>query len=269
MGRNVYFRIVSCLLFLSIVPLTFSQTGEDSKLLPISILVSPRGSYIYIDNEFRGLGTNYYVKEGEHKISIRARGYKTMHSSLSVLKNNTVFKFTLTQVQAASVTVITEPEDAILYINGVYTGHTNKTFLDAPGEYEVHIEKQGYRSVDTVVTAISEAKNVVMCKLSDTAGPFVKVENSPTKERIEQLPTKELTEYSFTVTPPDAVVYIDNFPVTPGACLLFEGRHVITASKEGYVLFRDTLKIDTQKSIKKDVVLEKRKSPDYNILFVP
>lgn len=242
------------------MPSAFAQSVKSPKLLPISIIVSPHGAHVYIDDEFRGLGEKYNVTAGEHKLTIRARGYKTTESSLRVSEDNTEFRFSLTQLPAATIAVITEPEDAILYINGIYTGHTNKTFMDAPGEYQIHVEKQGYRSVDTTVTALSGAKNVIVCKLTTLAWSSVSAEKAPDKEQIEQLPAVKLKEVLFTVTPPDAAVYIDNSQVTSGASLLAEGRHILTASKEGYVLYVDTLNITSQINIKKDIVLEKRKS---------
>lgn len=238
-------------MFLLVISSIYAQTGINSKLIPISIHVSPRGSHVYIDNEFMGFGTNYSLSQGRHKVSIRARGYKSIESDLSVSKDTTSFTFTLVQFPAASFTVITEPDNAALYVNGIYSGHTNKTILDAPGEYEIHVEKPGYKSVDTIVTALSRAKNVVMCTLENVLQPA---------DKEEGVPQSESTKCLFSVTPPDASLYIDNYPVAPGSKYLVAGRHGITASKEGYVLFKDTIYINSQKSINHDIVIERRKS---------
>lgn len=261
-GNKLNTRFFSCLLFF-LSTLALGQTGGESELLHISIFVQPRGARVYIDNEFKGMGTNFVVPAGIHKISLRESGYNSLESSITVSNRNTVFRFALELLPAGVIKIATEPDGAQLFLDGLYCGTTDKTVLEAPGVHNLHVEKPGHYSVDTSIIVMARTKSVCKFYLPD-ANPSSfapnDIDNLTENEQIAWLEKKGLAIISCNISPADASIFINNAPVTAKTAIVSPGTYGITASKQGFLLYHDSVTVLSGKISHKNIILNARTS---------
>ena len=220
-----------------------------SALIPINISVSPTGARVSIDGYFRGIGTIHQVALGKHIIKIEANEFKTIETSIEVNNTNTFFRYTLEQIRATYVKILTVPNRASLYLNNILVAETNTEFYKAPGLYDLHIEKEGYKSVDTVLLFMKNTQNVYVFEMTPITESHLKSisvleATNPTPALKNELREKGAAIVSFSVTPADAVLYLDNIKTASTVFELTAGAHVVSISKPGYVLLKDTLHLN-------------------------
>jgi hypothetical protein len=99
---------------------------------------------------------------GSYEVYVTLMGYVTPPTQTKSIKKNTrtSFDFDLTQVSPAtgSITVISTPDTAEIFIDGVDTGkQTPFTFTDQPvGRHEVYLVLDGYETPSTQVKAVTK-----------------------------------------------------------------------------------------------------------------
>ena len=117
-------------------------TGEKHLIeIPITILVNPEGSNIFIDNEDMGQNETFKVLAGKHNIKIVKENYVTFNQEIVVSSDNVLFKIDLQELEDALVIIKTNPDSATVYLDDIKIGITPFSKFYKPGNYNLRIEK--------------------------------------------------------------------------------------------------------------------------------
>ena len=193
---------------------------QPAKLKIVSI---PEGARVYFDNTFQG-ETPYVIENttpGEHRVRVEKTGYDTLARTLSLARGADVTEEFRLKSNTGKITITSQPEGVIVYIDGVKEGVTQQSDTKglslpleidgiAEGKHELKFVKEGYkpksgpceikrgdaliRRVDLerlfipnyeVVTATGSRKGV----LDSISGGRIRLETSPGVFKTFDLPT--------------------------------------------------------------------------------
>jgi len=118
----------------------------------LSVDSNPRGARVYLDNDYKG-DTPLNLKNisvGQYSIKLVLPGYQEWVSSIAVLPILTVKISTdlVRQAQSAygSISVNSNPQEARVYLDNAYKGHTPINLRDIPiGRHTIRIILPGYQ----------------------------------------------------------------------------------------------------------------------------
>jgi hypothetical protein len=140
---------------------TFSIRKQETKALTLtmqslygelSITTKPQAT-IYIDNQEKGTGSwSGRVLKGVHLISIKKDKYKTENiTHTAIIGKIEVYNFVL-KPKLGTLNLITKPEGATIFINGVEKGETPLYIRDLKvGNYNVIINKKGFKTIEKAI----------------------------------------------------------------------------------------------------------------------
>jgi len=208
--------------------------GADLALIPVNIVTSPPGAQIYINGEFKGTAQNQLLPAGIHKLRLVLEKYKTVEADILVSQTNTLFNFTLSQVDQAGVEIRTVPEQAEIFINGASRGLTNRSFFLFPGVYALRLVKNGYLEINQEVLVKEDTVNSFTYNL-----------------------TKNAAYLTVSVTPSAAELRLNGQPYTPGVIELIPALYQIEVSLSGYLPVRDTVQLSLGARSSKNYTLNK------------
>ena len=183
-----------------------------------------------------------FVSPDERVLEIYKSGYKPLKLILSeigiILTEKQVWQIEIAgepEPNSLSVVIITQPEDALIKINGTVQDSGLKQYRMQAGIYDLLIEKEGFVSVDTTVH----------------------VDKSQTLFEFTLLPEQEVNLY-ITSDPPGAVVYLGDIKLgmTPVNTIYPEGRYFLRVQKELYGIYQDTLDVIPPRTLKAVVLDE-------------
>ena len=155
----------------------------------ISITSNPPGAMIYMDGKEAGTTpkviTDLTIEK--HLLEVKMDGYEVWNKSIDTEPG---IGLTLTadlQMKAGSVSINSEPPDAMIFIDGKKAGITPETLTDIkPGNHSVEVRMEGYETWSESVKVSGDKENVLTAKLKKIAGSL-----------------------SITSSPSDAIVYLN------------------------------------------------------------
>jgi hypothetical protein len=165
-----------------------------------------------------------------------------------------------------SVDTDVSPRDAQVIVDGEYRGIADgfdgaPAYLElAPGKHKVEFKKEGFESASLIVAV--EPRELVSI---DLALKEIPAAAGPVEGKTYEF-NKEGTGYvELDVTPADAVVYIDDafygtvsqFRETGNKIMLRAGNHTIEIGRPGYTLYRGSITIPENGTVKLGVSLQK------------
>ncbi|MGE5497096.1 MAG: PEGA domain-containing protein, partial [Syntrophothermus sp.] len=130
----------------------FSYTLKPMEDLPVQLNSQPRGARLFIDGKDMGeTDTAVYLYPGKYKVMLTKPDYLEKSEVINISESSrNLFVFNLTKDEG-SLNLSIEPEDAKVLIDRKdYTGK-NRINL-ASGKHRVQIEREGYNSINEVVT---------------------------------------------------------------------------------------------------------------------
>ena len=183
-----------------------------------------------------------------------ARGYAIAYSAVNI--DQLVGEPTPPPTLAyGSITVLSSPSGADVYIDNVYKGLTPAVFSSVPnGNHVVLIKLGGYPDLskrvavaadNPTVNADFNQQTVALQTTSSPAHIPTTVEGSPTS--AASTPASGYGSLSITTTPAGALVYVDGtmMGVTPTTIpMLTEGPHSITLVMDGYQDLKTTITVN-------------------------
>jgi len=205
----------------------FSGNIEEEKYkLFGEILSQPAEEDTEDEKEIRGILSNF-------------NEYPTL--GVDYLKNMTE-KYLEKKELKKMMRIVTEPSEAMVFINGDYEGMSPLLKEFEEGTYEIEIKKEGYKDTKREITVASQTKDL---------------------SRIETI-NIELIKVKFNLVietdPIEAYVYIDGEYKGTSPLILTEllgGNYEITIKKEGYTDMVDTINIHPEMDDKKEFLLKK------------
>jgi cell wall-associated NlpC family hydrolase len=205
-------------------------------MIPIHILTTPSELDIYVDDEYKGNVESLLVNEGEHKLRIEGKGYRTKIDTILVTVENNLFKISLDKIELERVTFRSIPKGAQILINGDIKGETDYQDWLHPGLYNVKLIKSGFIEIEKEIKVVegNELKN-----------------NFPFNLK------KNKVELKFNISPLDATVSINKKKYDYRNMIeLAPGSYQIDISKKGYNDISEYIELKLGKSITKKYEME-------------
>jgi hypothetical protein len=187
----------------------------------VSVTSVPDGGTVFIDGIGYGLTplTGTEVSCDGHTVTVSHEGYADYTAGINFTTgvHKKILANMVGKTDLGSIIIRSEPESAVLYIDGNYRGRTPLTVYNLlPGRHEILLTSDGYEPYNDVVSV--------------SAGMI--------PEYVEYLiPLPDTGFLSIVSTPDGAAVLIDgnNASVTPTLLRrMTAGNHTVTLYKEGY-----------------------------------
>lgn len=129
----------------------------------IFIESKPLGASVLIDNYNVGMKTPVTLEnilKGVHIITLRKDGFQDVNTSVNILDDE-VARLSMKLVKVNSrLTIITEPINANVYIDGKLEGKTPSTFMVATGAHKIRLVKPTFIETTLVVAVPKEGTKV-------------------------------------------------------------------------------------------------------------
>lgn len=118
----------------------------------LDVKSTPSGAKIYVDNTYQEVDTPCVVDnipEGEYTVKLELEGYEIEYKQIIIEYNEVTYvDISLTAIpeDTGSVNIISDPIEASIYLDGVYTGmETPAVLLNTQlGHHLVTLKKDGY-----------------------------------------------------------------------------------------------------------------------------
>jgi hypothetical protein len=204
----------------------------------IYVTTTPTGAAIYLNGNYRGTAplTITSVRPGTYTIEADLEGYESALTSGTVEAGQQLTEyFPLKKiVRAGSLTIISDPVPAFVYMDGDYQGRTPLTLPKvSPGTHTIELDASNYYDWKTAVTVAEGSDQTVRATLSSipssTTG-WIQVASTPAGA------TLRMDGVVQGQTPPSGVYTIQNVPA---------GDHIITLQLPGYQEFTTTVNVRT------------------------
>lgn len=167
----------------------------------ITVISSPSGADIYIDNVYKGLSPAVFgdIPNGNHVLLVKLDGYQDLSKSVTVTADNQTFHAALNQGTTATTTtsppgptptagagspapttsaqapgygslsITTTPAGALVYVDGAMMGVTPTTIpMLAEGPHSVTLALDGYQDLKTTITINAGTTSEYITGLSKT-----------------------------------------------------------------------------------------------------
>ncbi len=119
--------------------------GEKSlSRIPSVFITRPEGARIYIDGEDKGITKKVTLSKGTHTIRLTKSGYEPVLKTIQVDEENTLFEYTLKEIEDVPLQITTEPTAATVFIDNLKFGQTPLSDFYPSGKYPVRVEKEWY-----------------------------------------------------------------------------------------------------------------------------
>jgi hypothetical protein len=136
------------------------------------------GKYIGYLSELKG-SKKVLLLPGEHEISVRAAGYKSVDETISVQPNQTqVLRVSMAKDPRALLPTVTaevklsiDPDRAAVFVDDQYAGHVHefggagRAMLLSPGRHHIKISLPGYQSFTTDIEVRANQKYDIKTQL--------------------------------------------------------------------------------------------------------
>lgn len=184
--RRSVARNASPTVLLLLVLTPFGRAAE------LDIRTTPSGAAVFLDGVYLGLSpvTAAGVEPGKHLVRAVRRGYLPVRQAVAVGEAGPagrparVVQLTLPQPGHAALTVVTDPPDTHVYLNGEYRGDTPLKLTDLPpGRYHVRLKRINFTPVAVEVELRDGAEKTLTRTLESRSVDFylAQIEHDPAK----------------------------------------------------------------------------------------
>ena len=202
----------------------------------IYVTTTPTGAAIYLNGNYRGTAplTIPTVRPGTYAIEADLEGYESVVVSGTVTAGQQLTEyFPLKKIiRAGSITVISDPVTAYVYMDGDYQGRTPLTLPKVPpGTHTLELDAGNYHDWKTTVTVAEGSDQTVRATLSpipsSTTG-WIQVASTPPGATIRMDGVVQ------GQTPPSGVFTIPNVPA---------GDHLLSLQLPGFQDYATTVNV--------------------------
>ena len=203
----------------------------------IYVTTSPPGAAIYLNGNYRGTSplTIASVRPGTYAIEADLEGYESASTTDTVVAGQHLTEyFPLKKiVRAGSVTIISEPASAFVYLDGDYRGRTPLTLAKiSPGTHSIELDASNYHDWKTTVFVAEGSDQTVRAALSpipSTTTGWIQVSSTPAGATIR------MDGIVQGQTPSGGLYTIQNVPA---------GDHTLTLQLSGFQDFATTVNVE-------------------------
>ena len=131
----------------------------------LSLQVIPNSAIVFIDNQLQKLKSDgslsIFLLYGDHSYRVEAPGYKAETGTISVVSEDTRTLSVTLQSAQATITFITDMDDAEIWVNNEQRGIGQWTGNLGAGTYIVETRKTGHRPQRVTLTFAEQEKRTV------------------------------------------------------------------------------------------------------------
>ena len=204
--------------------------------IPINIITDPAEVKIYLDGKFLGIKPQQKIPAGVHLLKLEKEGYKTVEKSIEISESNTLFNVSLELIEDIPITISTNPDAALIYVDNIPKGETPKGIFLMPGKYHLKLTKSAYLDKEQEIEITEKGNNIFAFNLTANNG-----------------------ELELKLSPSDCNIYINHekkdfqsvFKLAPGI-------YKLQISKEGFYTKEEIIDIELGKRISKTISLESK-----------
>jgi len=137
--------------------LVMVEAGLEQAGVHFPVRSDPAGATIFVDGERIATAPDTVrLVPGAYDIRLEREGYESWNETVEVDQSPTPLEVTLREAPGILV-ISSEPNGATVYVDSTKVGTTTAVLQQlAPGPYEIHLTKPGYRTVERVVPVLGE-----------------------------------------------------------------------------------------------------------------
>jgi len=186
------------------------------------------------------------LPEGEYPIRIKKLGYLVIEDTISVNESNLYFTYTLKQSKQDVLKINSDPDGAVVLMNGEHVGFTNFSGYHFPGEYHLQITKKDYLTIDTTIVFDPAIQNTFSFKIIKNTGWLNAI-----------------------VKPSGSMITVDGVSVLPGIKEINAGTgHNIIVNKQRYRAFSEAFEVPRGDTLVMNITL-KYQQGDFSFVIDP
>lgn len=173
------------------------------------------------DSTFKTNTTISGLLEEEYPIRIEKLGYLVVEDTIAVNESNLYFAYTLEQSKQAVLKINSDPDGAVVLMDGEHIGFTNFSGYRFPGEYHLQITMKDYITIDTTIVFDPAIQSTFSFKIIKNTGWLNAI-----------------------VKPSGSMITIDGVSVLPGIKEINAGTgHNIIVIKQRYRAFSEAFEV--------------------------
>jgi len=213
-------------------------TRQPGDTLPVVIRVVPTDARAEYNGEPLDLSRSVPLEPGSHTLTLSAEHYHSRTETIDVNPENTFFEFSLEPMQEQLLRIRTEPAAAMVYIDGVEEGTTDRTgvleVFRFPGTYSVSVLLSGYQNIQRDVAVRAGGQNEALFVLERSAGTL-----------------------ALTVEPAAAEVTVNRQRVDASRPLeLAPGTYRLEVARQGYEPYSETITVERGQRLERTISLQ-------------
>ena len=225
----------------------YSFELSSDQLFSVIINTGNVNSDVFInDGTFKTNTTISGLPEGEYPIRIEKLGYLVVEDTISVNETNLYFTYTLKQSKQDVLKINSDPDGAVILMDGEHVGFTNFSGYHFPGEYHLQITKKDYITIDTTIVFDPAIQNTFSFKIIKNTGWLNAI-----------------------VKPSGSMITVDGVSVLPGIKEINAGTgHNIIVMKQRYRTFSEAFEVPRGDTLLINVTLEHQQG-DFSLVIDP
>lgn len=212
--------------------------ASEADMLPVFFGVSPAEAKLYLNQ--REIETNAAVElsPGTYELRLEHDGYQSIQDDIQVNTQNVFFRYSMQATDIAPVMFQTNVSEGRVIVDGTERGQLDSNgelgiFL-YPGEYDLSVQSDGFITLQERIEIEANRQNRFQFQLQRNSG-----------------------ELRVTTTPADAAVLLNGRRVQQGRdAILAPGRYLLEVEKDGYQKHNETLVIELNERIRRNIELE-------------
>lgn len=212
--------------------------ASEAGMLPVFFGVSPAEAKLYLNQ--REIETNAAVElsPGTYELRLEHDGYQSIQDDIKVNTQNVFFRYSMQATDIAPVMFRTNVSEGRVIVDGTERGQLDNNgelgiFL-YPGEYDLSVQSDGFITLQERIEIEANRQNRFQFQLQRNSG-----------------------ELRVTTTPADAAVLLNGRRVQQGRdAILAPGRYLLEVEKDGYQKHNETLVIELNERIRRNIELE-------------
>lgn len=225
----------------------YSFELSSDQLFSIIISTGNVDADVFINNiKYKTNTTISGLPEEEYPIRIEKLGYLVFKDTIAVNESSLYFAYTLESSKQDVLKINSDPDGAVVLINGEQIGLTNFSGYRFPGEYHLQISKKDYINIDTTIVFDPAIQNAFNFKLIKNTGWL-----------------------NMVVYPSGSEITVDGVSVLPGTKEIYAGTgHNIIVSKPRYRTFTEAFEVPRGETLSMEISLEHEQG-DFSFVIDP
>ncbi|MCF8334559.1 MAG: PEGA domain-containing protein, partial [Bacteroidales bacterium] len=125
-----------------------TKKGSEVNALPVTFQVTPEDAQLTVDGESIPNNEPLKLKIGNHQFRAERENYQALQKTIKVDEQNVLFEYEMEKIEDVAVQISSEPSGAKVEMDGVVLGKTPVSTFYPPGNYPIHLRKDGYVPIE-------------------------------------------------------------------------------------------------------------------------